>query len=41
MMKTALLGTVVANSLDLEGSSSFCGCGDCNIDWLDGSSSQK
>jgi hypothetical protein len=36
-MKSMLVGAAVAQTLD--SSSSFCGCGDCSLDWLDGSSS--
>lgn len=38
-MKSMLVGSAVAQTLG--SSSSFCGCGGCSIDWLDGSSAQQ
>lgn len=39
MMKNLLIGSAAAQTIN--SSASFCGCGDCSVDWLDGSATQK
>jgi hypothetical protein len=39
MMKNFLIGSAAAQIIQT--SDSFCGCGDCSVDWLPGSSTAK
>jgi hypothetical protein len=38
-MKNLLVGSAAAQIVN--SSASFCGCGDCSVDWLSGSGTQK